>query len=137
MEPFKYYVKKNRLHLARGMYSIFLFIELDYELLSHHKFSPDLTFSNYFLFPNSKKCLGDTLLCANDEFIVHTNVLSEDIDKYSYYLEGALKFEKMLEEYHVGIVCLDSFFFQFGIFLTQKLRHEISPRVSLFCTRYF
>ena len=32
--------------------------DCDFELVNHHPYSPDLTPSDYFLFPNIKKILG-------------------------------------------------------------------------------
>ena len=69
------------------------FQELRYELLPHSPYSPDLTPSDYFLFPNLKKWLGGKRFYSNDEIISQTNTYFEELEK-SYLLEGIQKLEK-------------------------------------------
>ncbi|XP_076667941.1 histone-lysine N-methyltransferase SETMAR-like [Andrena cerasifolii] len=55
--------------------------ELKFELLPHAPYSPDLTPSDYFLFPNLKKWLGGKR-CANNEEVesaVHRNIAGKSV----------------------------------------------------------
>ena len=54
--------------------------------------SPDLTPSDYFLFPNLKKWFGGKRFYSNDEIISQTNTYFEDLEK-SYFLVAIQKLE--------------------------------------------
>ena len=65
--------------------------------------SPDLTPSDYFLFPNLKKWVGGKSFYFNDEIISHTNIYFEDLEK-SYFFGRDTKIGKTLDEvYRVKI----------------------------------
>ena len=74
------------------------FHELRYELLPDPPYSPHLAPSDYFLFSNLKKWLGEKRFYSNDEIISQTNTYFEDLDKF-YFLEGIQKLEKRWTEY--------------------------------------
>ena len=67
--------------------------ELRYELLPHPPYSTALAPSDYFLFPNLKKWLGEKCFYSKVEIISQTNTYFEDFEK-SYFLEGIQKLEK-------------------------------------------
>jgi len=49
------------------------FKQLNYELLEHPAYSPDLAPSDYYLFPNLKKCLAEKCFTSNEEGIAAVN----------------------------------------------------------------
>ena len=65
---------------------------LRYEILPHPPYSPDLTPSEYFLFPNVKIWLKGKIFSSNEEIIAATNEYFEGFDK-NYFLEGIKKLE--------------------------------------------
>jgi len=58
--------------------------ELKFELLPHAPYSPDLAPSDYFLFPNLKKWLGDKRFTNNEEVESAVNGYFEEFNS-SYY----------------------------------------------------
>ena len=70
-------------------------MELKFELLQHPLYSPDLAPSDFFLFPNLKKWLGEQPFMSN-EVIAQTDSYYEDLPK-SYILDDLKKLEKRLE----------------------------------------
>lgn len=67
-------------------------LEIEFQLVSHPPYSPDLAPSDYYLFPNLKKWLAGQRFHSNEEVIADTNGYFADMDK-SYYLEGINKLE--------------------------------------------
>lgn len=68
-------------------------VELQYTLLPHPPYSPDLVPSDFFLFPNLKKWLGGRRVSSNSNIINATNVNLEEFEK-SYFLEELKKLER-------------------------------------------
>ena len=66
--------------------------DLLYEILPHPPYSPELSPSDYFLFPNMKTWLGGKRFSLNIEIIAATNEYFEGFDK-NYFLEGMKKLE--------------------------------------------
>ena len=66
---------------------------LGYELLPHPPYSPDLTPSDYYLFPNLKRWLQGKRFHANEKIISETKTYFAEFDK-SYYSKSI----KMLED---------------------------------------
>ena len=56
-----------RVHTS--VFTMAKFKELNYELLEHPAYSPDLAPSDYYLFPNLKKFLAGKRFTSNDEAI--------------------------------------------------------------------
>lgn len=52
--------------------------ELYFELLRHAPYSPYLALTDFFLFPNMKKCLSGRRFSLNAEVIVETNALKNN-----------------------------------------------------------
>ncbi|XP_018314122.1 uncharacterized protein [Mycetomoellerius zeteki] len=67
------------------------FNEFRYELLPHLAYLPDLTPSDYFLFPNLKKWFGGKRF-TREQLITETEAYFEGLDK-SYYSDGLKKLE--------------------------------------------
>ena len=74
------------------------FYELRYELLPHPPYSPDLTPSDYFLFPHQKKWLGGKRFYANNEIISQTNTYFEDLEKSYWEILRDTKIGETLDE---------------------------------------
>ena len=66
--------------------------EFRYELLPHSAYSPDLAPSDYFLFPNLKKCSEERDSQEREQLIAETEPYFEGLDK-SYYSDGLKKLE--------------------------------------------
>ena len=66
--------------------------DLQYELVNHRPYSPDLVSNEYYLFKNLKKWLGGKRLASNSEVIDSVNSYFEVFDK-SYYLEEIKQLE--------------------------------------------
>lgn len=62
-------------------------VQLKFEMVPHPPYSPDLSPSDYFLFPNMKKWLGGKRFTSNSEIIEAVNSYFEDFDS-SYFLQG-------------------------------------------------
>ena len=60
--------------------------ELKYRLVRHPLYSPDLSPSDYYLFPNLKKWLGGKRFTSNSEVMEAVSGYFEDFDK-SYFSE--------------------------------------------------
>ena len=67
--------------------------ELGYELLPHPQYSPDLAFSDNWLFADLKKMLQGKRFVSNKEVIAETEAYFEAKDK-SFYKHGIEKLEK-------------------------------------------
>ncbi|KMQ82022.1 mariner transposase, partial [Lasius niger] len=67
-------------------------VKLQYELLPHPPYSPDLAPCDFFLFPNMKKWLGGKRFASNEEIIAETNAYFAAFEN-SYFLEGLKKLE--------------------------------------------
>lgn len=63
------------------------FNEVNFEFHPHASYSLDLETSDYFLFPNLKKCFNAEIFNSSDALSTQTNVHSVDLNKDSY-LEG-------------------------------------------------
>ncbi|GFY36660.1 mariner transposase [Trichonephila clavipes] len=61
--------------------------ELNFELLPHAPYSPDLATSDYFLFPNLKKWPSEQKLSNDEEGMLTVNGYYEEQDS-SYYKKG-------------------------------------------------
>ena len=61
--------------------------DLQYEILLHPPYSPDLAPSDYFLFPNMKSWLGSKRFSSNEDIIAATNEYFEGFDK-NYFIKG-------------------------------------------------
>jgi histone-lysine N-methyltransferase SETMAR len=61
--------------------------ELQFELLPHTPYSPDLAPSDYFLFPNLKKWLGCKRFAINEEVQSAVDGYFAELD-YSHYKQG-------------------------------------------------
>jgi len=68
-------------------------MELEFQLIPHPPYSPDLFPLDYYLFPNMKKWLAGRRFYSNEEVIAETNAYFADLCQ-SYYLEGINKLEK-------------------------------------------
>ena len=68
--------------------------ELSYKLVPHPPYSPDLDPSEYVLFPNLKKWLGEKRFSSKDEIIDQTNTYFKDLEKSYFFLEGIQKLKK-------------------------------------------
>lgn len=72
----------NNIRVHRCVITMAKVHQLNYELLPHPPYSPDLAPSNYFLFPNLKKWLGSRRFGSNEEVIVETNAYFEGLKKF-------------------------------------------------------
>jgi histone-lysine N-methyltransferase SETMAR len=71
--------------------------ELQFELLPHAPYSPDLAPSDYFLFPNLKKWLGGKRFANNEEVQSAVDGYFEELD-YSHYKQGIEAIEHRWEK---------------------------------------
>ncbi len=62
-------------------------------MTDHPPYSLNLAFSDFFLFPNLKKCLSGQ--CQNEKVITHTNTYFEDLPQCNFS-EGLEKVEERL-----------------------------------------
>ena len=67
--------------------------ELNFELIPHPPFSPDMAPSDYWLFADLKKCLQEKRFSSNEEVILETEVYFKAKDK-SFYQKGIKLLEK-------------------------------------------
>lgn len=67
--------------------------ELKMESLQHPSYSPDLTLSDYFLFQNLKKWLGNSRFISNEDSITQTN----EYFPTSYLLDGIKVLKRWVE----------------------------------------
>lgn len=58
--------------------------DLRYELLKHPPCSPDLAQSDFYLFPNLKKCIAEKCLSCNDDVIAAVEGYFVDLSE-SYF----------------------------------------------------
>jgi len=79
-----------------------IFNILNFELLSHPPYSPDLAPSDYWLFEDLNKMLGGKKFPTNEEVIAKTEAYFEAKDK-SFYKSGI----EMLERRWNDCVALD------------------------------
>ena len=74
--------------------------ELGFEFLPHPLYSPDLAFSDFFLFSDLKRMLVGKKFSADEEVIAETEVYFEAKDKL--YYKNAI--EKLYDHYNRCIV---------------------------------
>ena len=60
--------------------------DLEFELLQHPPYSPDLAPSDFFLFPNLKKCLSQQRFMSNEEFITQTDAYFKELPKSYFWM---------------------------------------------------
>ena len=94
-------IKKKRLHLAKKKVlfhqdnapihtSVIVMAkinELKFKLLPHATYLPHLASSDYFIFPNLKKCLGGQRFANNEEVESAVNSYFEELDG-SHHKQG-------------------------------------------------
>ena len=76
--------------------------ELNFELLPHPLYSPDLAPNDYWLFVDLKKLLAGKKFCTNEDVIAETEAYFEAKDK-SFYKSGI----EMLERRWIDCIALD------------------------------
>ena len=97
--------KKNVLYHHDNAPSLKAMVKLDqlwFELVAHPPYSPDLTPSNYYLFPNLKRWLQGKRFTSNEEVIAETEAYFEGLD-VSYYRKGI----EMLENRYTKCIALE------------------------------
>ena len=104
-------VKEKRPHLAKksafppqntpshtSAISMAKLFYLRYEILPHPPCFPDLSSSDYFLFPNMKTWLGRNRFSLNEDIIAAKNEYFEGFDK-NYFLEGIKELEYLYNNF--------------------------------------
>jgi len=76
--------------------------QLRFELVVHPPYSPDLTLSDYYLFPNLKRWLQRKRFTSNEEVIAETEAYFEGLD-VSYYRKSI----EMLENRYIKCIALE------------------------------
>ncbi|XP_014488084.1 PREDICTED: uncharacterized protein LOC106751635 [Dinoponera quadriceps] len=76
-------------------------VELRYKLLTHPPYFPDLTSSDFFLFPNMKKWLAGKKFTSNSKVITMVDAYLAEFEQ-SYFLEGINPFELRVFQTNLG-----------------------------------